>query len=240
MKLADFERLAWQHWKRIPERYQAGVDGLVVERGALPHPTLPEVYTLGECLTESYPSDFGGPDTIRSAVVLYYGSFRALSRLDPEFDWSDELWETLTHELKHHLETLADEDALGRLDYAADENFKRVEGEPFAPLFYRSGDQVVKRVYRIETDFFIEQEYDAEPAPFVAFDWHGVRYQVARPPELGDVCFLTVVDGVEEWPPGELCLVLLRRRGLAAGLRALLRPEAPRVVQAEGVAEKTS
>jgi hypothetical protein len=108
----EFEQRARDEWERIPAEYRQGVDGLVVERRAQPHPSLPDVYTLGECVTESYPSDFGGPDTIRSAVVLYYGSFFRLARLDEEFDWEHELWETLTHELQHHLESLASEDAL--------------------------------------------------------------------------------------------------------------------------------
>ena len=80
------------------------MDGLVIDRQARPHPRTRDIYTLGECVTEAYPSDFGGPDTVRSAVVLYYGSFLRLSRLDPAFDWSEEIWETLTHELRHHLE----------------------------------------------------------------------------------------------------------------------------------------
>ncbi|MGH7505187.1 MAG: metallopeptidase family protein [Longimicrobiales bacterium] len=103
-----FERHARSEWDRIPDRYREGIDGLVVERDAKPHPDAPDVYTLGECVTEAYPSDFGGPDTIRSAVVLYYGSFLRLSRLDETFDWEEEVWETLTHELQHHLESLAD------------------------------------------------------------------------------------------------------------------------------------
>ena len=88
-------------------------------------PSLPDVYTLGECVTESYPSDFGGPETTRSVVVLYYGSFFRVSRQDDAFDWEVELWETLTHELQHHLESLAADDSLIDMDYAADENYRR-------------------------------------------------------------------------------------------------------------------
>ena len=99
MKPREFERLALAYWEEIPERFKEGIDGVRVLRRSKPHDELPDVYTLGECVTEAYPSDFGGPETIRSAVVLYHGSFAALSELDPDFDWKEELWETLTHEL---------------------------------------------------------------------------------------------------------------------------------------------
>ena len=237
MKFEDFEALAWEYWERIPDTYKEGVDGLVVERDALPHPTLPEIYTLGECLTESYPSGFGGPDTVRSAVVLYYGSFRRLAALDREFDWEAELWETLTHELKHHLEWLADEDALEAMDRAADENFKRVQGEPFDPYFYRSGEPVAERVYRVEGEFFMELEQVAgDAAPWLEFGWHGQRFRVPQPESVGDVCYILVESGVDAGPAG-LTLVLLRRRGLGAGLRALLAGRRPVVVELEAVAE---
>src|SRR5690606_31032800 len=165
MKFDEFEALAWRYWDEIPEEYKEGVDGLIVERSAQPHPTLPDIYTLGECVTEAYPSEWGGPETTRSAVVLYYGSFWRLSRLDPEFDWDEELWETLTHELKQHLEWLADEDALEEVDYAVDENFKRAHGEPFDPFFYRSGEEVADGVWKVERDYFIEREIAAGAAP---------------------------------------------------------------------------
>ena len=60
---------------------------------------------------------------------LYYGSFRELARLDEDFDWEAELWETLTHEVRHHRESTAGEDALEDLDWAEDENFRRRAGK---------------------------------------------------------------------------------------------------------------
>lgn len=241
MRFADFERRARQLWERIPAAYKAGVDGLVVTRDGLPHPTLPDIYTLGECVTEAYPSDFAGPETVRSVLMLYHGSFRRLSRLDPEFDWEAELWETITHELRHHLEGLADEAALEALDYAVDENFKRLEGESFDPFFYRSGERVAPGIYRVEHDFFLEQSYPAaEPPPArLNFSWHGVPYQASAPDWLGDVCFLLIAEGVDVGP-GELSLVLVRRPRLRGALRALLRREALEVVEAEAAAEPVS
>ena len=156
MRFREFEELAFAHWDRIPDEYREGIDGVRVMRRAHAHGDLPDVYTMGECVTESYPSDYGGPDTIRSAVVLYYGSFAALAEQDDDFDWEGELWETLTHELRHHLESLAAEDALEGVDYAADENFKRSDGESYDPLFYRSGERVAPeqspRLLRIDEE----------------------------------------------------------------------------------------
>src|SRR5690606_24793658 len=110
LKYAEFERRAQQVYESIPAAYKAGVDGLVASREAHPHPELPDIWTLGECLTESWPSEWQGPETTRSVVVLYWGSFRSLAAQDETFDWEEEIWETLTHELRHHLESLASED----------------------------------------------------------------------------------------------------------------------------------
>lgn len=241
MDFKAFERHARDLWDQIPEEYRAGVDGLVVEQDALPHPSLPDIYTLGECVTEAYPSEYGGPETIRSVVVLYHGSFWRLSRRDPDFDWDDELWETLTHELRHHLESLADEDALEDADYAADENFKRIQGEAFAPFFYRSGEEVAPGVFHVERDFFLEREYTpaeaAARAP-VEFEWHGALFRVPWPDAAGDVC-LVRVRGVDAGP-GELYLVLARRRGLREVLGGLLRPGALSVREMEAVADRVA
>ena len=135
MTLAQFEAEARNVWARIPESYKAGIDAMIVEADAHSHPDHDDFFTLGECITETYPSEFGGPDTIRSAVVLYYGSFASVAAEDEQFPWEQEIEETLLHELQHHLEHLADADELEDFDHAVEENFKRVEGQPFDPLF---------------------------------------------------------------------------------------------------------
>jgi hypothetical protein len=138
--LREFERRALEEWERIPEQYRAGVDGLRVERGARRTRRIDDVYTLGECHRESYPSEFGGPET---DAVASSCCTTAPSSGCPAWTRSStgtgELWETLTHELQHHLESLAADDALVDMDYAADENFKRYHGEPFDPWFFRHG-----------------------------------------------------------------------------------------------------
>ena len=99
MKYSEFERIALDAFEAVPEQYREGIDGLVVSRETVAHPTLPDIYTLGHCDTESYPSDFVGPDTTRSVVILYYGSFKNLARKDPDFDWEAEIHETVQHEI---------------------------------------------------------------------------------------------------------------------------------------------
>ena len=255
MRLREFEQLAREYWEEIPEEYKHGVDGVRVLRRAQAHDDLPDVYTMGECLTETYPSDFGGPETTRSAVVLYHGSFAALAELDAEFDWENELWETLTHELQHHLESLADEDALEDVDYAADENFKRYEGLPFDPSFYRAGTGTTERAYlgfegaaapvplgswRVEADWFFELVYasDRPPSGRASFEWAGARHAFELPLARADVTFVVLGEGFDPNPHedhaiDEVCIVLVRKAGLVRGALQALLGGAPSVDQVE-------
>jgi hypothetical protein len=228
MTFDEFERRAWEEWERIPDEYRAGIDGLVIDRAARPHPSLSDIYTLGECVTESYPSAFGDADTIRSVVVLYYGSFFRLARLDPDFDWAGELWETLTHELQHHLESLADDDALVDMDYAADENYKRYEGEPFDPFFFRQGEPT-NGWMRVDDEFFLELIPPADGP--LRFEWRGTQYTV-DPPPVADVAFVTIRSGVAD-PPAALHLVVVRRTGWRDWLRSLRSRNPPRVLETD-------
>ncbi len=222
----------------MPAEYREGVDGLVVSRESLPDPEHPDVYTLGHCLTESWPSDWGGPDTTRSSVVLYWGSFRKLAASEEDFDWDDELWETLTHELRHHLESLAREDALEGVDYALDETFKRDEGLDFDPWYYQQGEEVARGVYRVERSFYLEQVWRTEAfeqAEWVPFEWHGERYRVRRPLELGDVHFV-VLGGIETGA-ATVELVLVRRRSWWEDVKRLGGTYRPEVLESEATAE---
>lgn len=223
MRFKDFEAAAREAFDDIPDAYREGIDGLTVRREALGHPTLPEVFTLGHCLTEEHLSDYGGPDTTRSVIALYWGSFRELAELDPDFDWEGELWETLTHELRHHLESLAGEDALEDVDHAADELFKRQAGLAFDPWYYQYGEDLGGGAYEVEGGLYLEMVWErgrAEAPQAIDFDWRGARYRIERPAELGDVTFVWM-DG-----PGfeheTLEIVLVRKRGWWEGLKGVL------------------
>jgi predicted Zn-dependent protease with MMP-like domain len=234
VKFEEFERRARRAFGEIPEEFRRGVDGLTVLREAVPHPTLPDVYTMGHCQTEEHPSDYGGPDTTRSVIALHWGSFRELAHKDPDFDWDEELWETLTHELRHHLESLARDDDLEQTDYAADELFKRDDGRPFDPWYYQKGDDLGGGVFDVEGDVYLEQPWSDEDfgrAEAIDFHWRGRSYRLERPPDLGDVHFVRVLGPDFEDDPLEL--VLTRRRRALESLAGLLRSRAPRVHQSE-------
>ena len=242
MKFDEFEASALRHWEKVPAEFKRGVDRIMIERDARAHEDLDEIYTMGECITENFPSDFGGPDTTRSAVVLYYGSFLRLSHLDSEFDWEREIWDTLTHELQHHLEALADEDALEDFDYAVDENFKRLNGEPFDPLFFRVGEPLGEGRYLVERDVFIELDPGtfAADANWIEFDWGASRYRLQIPAISADVGYLRVSSGPDLDGDGELWIVLVPHRGVFDLLRDAIRRQPLEVRETEVVAELVS
>jgi predicted Zn-dependent protease with MMP-like domain len=219
MDFATFEKIAREVWQQIPERFRQGVDGLIIERDAHSHPDHDDFFTLGECVTEAYPSEYGGPDTIRSAVVLYYGSFRAIALENADFDWQHEIHETVLHELQHHLEHLAEEDALEDFDYAVEQNFRRVEGQPFDPLFYRAGELIAQDTYRVEDDVFVELQTRTNEGINYILDWEGATYRLAIPSSEADVLYVVLVDEMSG-VPGDLCVVRVRQRGALRTLRA--------------------
>ena len=213
MDFSEFERRTRRVFEEIPEAYREGVDGLTVTHEAPGHPELPGVFTLGECLTEEHLSDFGGPDTTRSLIALHWGSFRSLAEENPDFDWDHEIWETLTHELRHHLESLAGDDALEGVDYAADESFKRLAGEAFDPWYYQQGGEVGDGVFQVERNTYVEQmwvESEYVEASNLSLSWRGRPYSVQKPERLGDIHFV-LVEGLE-LDDETVEIVLVRRR----------------------------
>jgi len=125
--LDDFRSLVRRLSAEVPAEFLDGVSEITVSPRAVPHPTRAGIFTLGHCIP-FHAGETGAIDEIQSRVVLYHGSFRALAELDPGFDWRSEAWETLTHELRHHLEWRAREGALEAFDEAAEENFARTDG----------------------------------------------------------------------------------------------------------------
>jgi predicted Zn-dependent protease with MMP-like domain len=232
MTFEEFERRAHEVFDAVPPEYREGVDGLAVERRAVLHPELPDVYTLGECVTETYPTEWGGAGEVRSIVMLYYGSFLRLSRLEEEWDWEEELWETVHHEIRHHLESLALDDELEVRDYADDQNFARREGLEFEPFFFRSGEPLGPGAWEVAGDVFLEREVapaDAARGAPVAVEWEGRALSVPLPSPLGDVHFVTLEDVPA--PKGDIVVVLVRRRGAWESLRAALSGRKPEVLE---------
>ena len=238
MTFDEFSRAAQEAFQKIPEMYREGIEGVTTVEAAEIHPELPDVVTLGECLTQAYHSDWQGPDTTRSQVVLYYGSFCQVAQDDPDFDWEGELRETLTHELKHHLESLADEDALEAMDYAVDEAFKREQDEPFDPWYFQWGEPLGEGMYRVDDEVYVERGFSSaefDDLEEIDFTWEGRNYRIPRPEKLGDVHFV-VVEGTGSY----LQIVLIRRASWRRRLRGALvsRSEPPVVLESRAEARR--
>ena len=217
MRRCDFEAMVRRMTAGLPAEFTDGIVDVVVTRKTIPHPVREGVYTLGECVPHAFGTPGEDDAGLRSAIELHYGSFAALAREHPDFDWHEEAFETLTHEVRHHLEWRARVPELERLDDAAEANYARQDGEPFPPLFYRDGERVAEGVYRVEDDIFIElvlapKAWAAAAEGPLAFTWHGRPYTVALPAELPEILYVTV-DGVTPAPPGDVVVVLRRKPG---------------------------
>jgi len=220
MRLSDFEAMVHRIADEVPPEFMHGIAEVAVSPRTVPHPERADIYTLGECIP--LPSaEAAATEGIQSRVVLYYGSFAALARLQEGFEWREEAWETLTHELRHHLEWRANAPALEALDRAVEQNFARQDGEAFDPLFYLDGEPAGEAAFRVEDDVFLDRIVSGSPSA-VTLQWRGHSYRVEVPAGATLPAFLTL-DRVAEAPPGDLVLVLRRK----PGLRDLLRPRAP-------------
>jgi hypothetical protein len=206
--LEDFRALVGRLQREIPAQFESGVADIEISPKTVPHPVRQDVYTLGECVPLSWSGN--GAD-LHSKIVLYYGSFHALARQGPGFDWRAEAWDTLTHELRHHLEFRAHVAQLEAYDWAAEQNFARQEGQVFDPLFYRSGERVADGIYKVDDDVFLEMQ-GRGTGEAVSFGWHGKTYRAVvqgiEPP-----AFLTL-DGLADEPHGDAVLVLRKEFSL--------------------------
>lgn len=211
MRLADFEAMVRRLCGEVPAHFFEGIAEVIVSPRTVPHPDREEIFTLGEC--DPLPMEVGsGVEGLQSRIVLYHGSFAALARLQEGFDWRREAWETLTHELRHHLEWRARAPDLEDFDWAVEHNFARQEGEQFDPTFFLSGEREPGGNYRVEDDVFIDQIVRSVPAS-VSFAWQGRAYSVPMPEGAELPCFL-IVEGVTDPPEGDLVLVLRRKPGV--------------------------
>lgn len=192
-------------WDEIPPEAHEGVERVTVVEEALTHPDFPDVYTLGECVTDTWPDGYGEGD-VRSELLLYHGSFQGLARVDPAFDWEDELWETILHELLHHREAAAGQSGLDDFDWAEEQNLLRWAGLEFDPTFYRAVPAGPDGVVRLDSELFVESTVTRDGVE-AGFEWRGGLYTVRLPL---DVDFAYV--GVANLAGGRLTVVARRHR----------------------------
>lgn len=191
---------------QIPAEFLEGIAEVVVSPRTMAHPDRPGIWTLGECIPLPVPD--GEPRHLQSRIVLYHGSFQALARESGGFDWKEEAWETLTHEVRHQVEWLARVPHLEAFDVAAEANYARQDGDPFDPLFYRDGLRLSDGSFRVDDDVFIERVVREVPRT-QRFRWGGETLEVTVPEGASLPAFLTV-GGAPDSPPGDLVLVLRR------------------------------
>ena len=109
----------------FPEALFEGLNGGVhLVKDDMPDPEFPqaELYIMGE-----YREDLLG-----RYINLYYGSFAAVAALEEwtEEDWEEELRQTLSHELTHHMEGRGGLHALDDKDEAQMDAWREKYGEP--------------------------------------------------------------------------------------------------------------
>ena len=112
MNFKEFQRLIEEMVADIPPEFMEGLQGVHVIEEVKEEEGYDDVVRMGEYLDPG-PADFlGAGEGLGRDVAIYYGSFATIAADDPDFDWEEEAWETLTHELRHHVESLAGEDFL--------------------------------------------------------------------------------------------------------------------------------
>lgn len=97
MDIDTFTRRLDRMMDRVPEAVLRDLNGgvTVSEEVRRRADDPPGVYILGEYITDPY---------LGAMVVLYHGSFARLLRGKPAAEWDREMWDTLRHELRHHVE----------------------------------------------------------------------------------------------------------------------------------------
>lgn len=124
MTYSAFQTLLAEMVDDIPDEFLTGLQGVHALPEARLEPDFNEVYRLGEYLDPGPESFLGAGEGLGRHVALYYGSFQKVAEHDPSFDWEAELWETLTHELRHHVESLAGDVSLIEDDLRRDRAFR--------------------------------------------------------------------------------------------------------------------
>lgn len=97
MDIEPFTRRLERMMDDVPEALLRDLNGgvTVSEQAHRRKDDPPGVYILGEYITDPY---------LGALVVLYHGSFARLFAGGTDALWEKEMWDTLRHELRHHVE----------------------------------------------------------------------------------------------------------------------------------------
>ena len=125
MTYARFRRVLAEMVDELPPEFMRGLQGVHAIEEAKPEEDFVDVWRMGEYLDPGSEQFLGAGEGLGRHVALYYGSFVNVADGDPEFDWEEEMWETLTHELRHHVESLAGDDSLNIEDEVVARDFER-------------------------------------------------------------------------------------------------------------------
>lgn len=225
MDFATFDKEALRLWESIPPRFREGVAALCIEENAHADAEFPDVLLMGECMSDASALVPGAP--VQSLIYLYYGSFAKIAAREPTFDWDGELWETLTHELQHHLEWRAGYDALGDEDDLQRENLARRDGRPFQRDYYRKGARLDTGVYTVDGDLFLEyavprKDWTQLREQAVSLEWAGLVATFGPLPESSlreKVMFVLPDVELQDGAclPWYDVIVVVRRKGLLGG-----------------------
>lgn len=129
MTYDEFHRTVAQMVDEIPPEFMRGLQGVHALEHERPEEEYVDVWRMGEYLDPGADDFLGGGEGLGRHIALYYGSFARIAQMDPEFDWEEEIWETLTHELRHHVESLAGDDSLVEEDMQVGATFPRRDRE---------------------------------------------------------------------------------------------------------------
>jgi predicted Zn-dependent protease with MMP-like domain len=129
MTYEQFRDLVAEMVDEIPEQFLRELQGVHALEDERPEQDYEDVWRLGEYLDPGAEDFLGAGEGLGRHIALYYGSFAQIADLDPEFDWEEEIWETLTHELRHHVESLAGDATLIEEDLRQGQTFVRRDHE---------------------------------------------------------------------------------------------------------------
>ncbi len=129
MTYDEFRTTAEEIVAEIPDEFLRGLQGVHILEDERLEENYVDVWRMGEYLDPGPEEFLGSGEGLGRHIALYYGSFIRVADGDPEFDWEEELWETITHELRHHVESLAGDVTLIEEDLMSAQEFPQFDKE---------------------------------------------------------------------------------------------------------------